>query len=228
MVFGLEKFYGNYTGPYRSNGEWRSSVKFGEVDPTSELDALSRWHDTAYAVYQDYAHRTAADAIYNKQAQLLAGAFPQIARGLVLYGNATGRSASNLASKAKFGIAGLIYGGAQNAYNLHDYMLNEKKYKNDIYDLYAQDPKSQDKGIICNQCLPEQEAFGPIRDGLGLDYGEVDKYFLLRSTALKNQIPLLTDQLDPAVYDPVGSTDGLMSFLKRKRRRKRNRVYVYT
>lgn len=122
-------FTDNYTGPYRSDGQWQASVPFGKSNPQSKLDALSRLHDTAYATYSDYGHRTAADSLYKKESDKLVGLFPKLAGHAVVYGNKIAQAAST--------------DPFTNALNLYDYMLNEKKYKKEIQALYATDPRTK-------------------------------------------------------------------------------------
>jgi hypothetical protein len=93
----MEQFAGNYTGPYWSDGKIQSSVEFGTTDPQSELDALSRLHDTAYAHYSDRGHREAADLIYAREAKRLGEKYPELIGNIVQYGNYTGRQAVQLA-----------------------------------------------------------------------------------------------------------------------------------
>jgi hypothetical protein len=139
-VWSLPYVSENYTGPYLSNGQLQSSVAFGDVDPKSQLDVLSRLHDTAYATYSDFGHRTAADAIYDAEAKKLEALFPQLAGSIVLYGNQLERSLTNLVSGMYSGPLGFIVGAAKNMYNLNDYMINEKRYKAEVNALYASDP----------------------------------------------------------------------------------------
>lgn len=130
----------NYTGPYLSNGKYQSSVAFGEAEPKSKLDALSRLHDTAYATFADYGHRTAADSIFNEEAKKLESLFPQLAGGVVLYGNKIKDSFLNLADSV-YNPFGLIIGAVKNMYNLNDYVMNEEKYRREVRELYQKDPK---------------------------------------------------------------------------------------
>jgi hypothetical protein len=77
----------NYTGPYLSNGKFQESIAYGDVEPKSQLDAISRDHDTMYALSQDYEdpeeNRHFADYIYFKRAFELDGLVPKIAAVLV-------------------------------------------------------------------------------------------------------------------------------------------------
>lgn len=142
----MEQFSGNYTGPYWSDGKFQESVAFGESEPLSQLDALSRLHDTAYATYKDRAHREAADLIYNEQATKLAGKFPELAGNLVLYGNYTARQAKQLAQDVALvpgmPLVGLVKHGISNLINSNrmvkgTYLKQERK---DIEELYSRDP----------------------------------------------------------------------------------------
>lgn len=137
----------NYTGPYLSDGKFQNSVYFGDAEPKSKLDALSRLHDTAYATFADYGHRTAADSIYNEEAKKLESIFPQLAGAAVLYGNKVMGSFSNLTSNAALGPLGVLIGAVKNMYNLNDYVLNEERYRRDVLDLYAKDPKKKENTV---------------------------------------------------------------------------------
>lgn len=148
------EYTGNYTGPHWSNGKYQESVEWGDLDPASELDFLSRQHDSAYARWKDDAHRMAADRYYNEQAKKLAGQFPQIAGNLVLYGNEVERSAkrtaSNFATGLRFGglpgaLAGLVYTAAGNIVR-SDKMLRSdylKKEASDVLQYYKTDPQNK-------------------------------------------------------------------------------------
>jgi len=84
-----------YTGPYISDGEFQTSVKFGKSTPVDRLDALSRYHDSAYANWFDLEHRAAADYIYYRDAHRLPGFVPRVAAYAVLYGNVYARALVN-------------------------------------------------------------------------------------------------------------------------------------
>lgn len=153
----MDIYTGNYTGPYWSDGKLQTSVEFGTAEPQSQLDALSRLHDTAYAHYSDREHREAADMWYNTEAKKLAGQFPELAGSVVLYGNYTSRQASQLASDiGKFSFLpglGAIYGAAKfvgtNLVNSQK-MINGtylKKEKQDVLKLFETDPALQRKPI---------------------------------------------------------------------------------
>jgi hypothetical protein len=129
----------NYTGPYWSDGKLQSSVEFGQTPPTSALDAESRLHDSAYAHYQDLAHRMAADAIYDARVEKLGG-LGTLAGTAVAYGNQALRSGKNLIDYSEYGLVGLIVGSLINDYNLNDYMMNVDKYKKEVLAYYATDP----------------------------------------------------------------------------------------
>ncbi len=147
----MEGFSGNYTGPYWSDGKLQESVEFGTEDPKSELDYLSRLHDTAYAHYKDDAHREAADEIYERDAKRLVGRFPHLAGDLVLHGNRTSRAAKRLAGDVgKFsmlGPMGALLGAAK--FQIGNMITSHKmikgthlaKEKADIQALYDRDPQ---------------------------------------------------------------------------------------
>jgi len=142
-------YTGEYTGPYWSNGEFQTSVEWGDKDPQSQLDWLSRQHDSAYAHYEDRRHREAADLLYMREAKKLVGQFPELAGNLVGYGNYTGRQIGKLFSDVglatkltgtplfgvlKFGIDNIIDSGKRlNGTYLEDEM-------NDVREYYKTDP----------------------------------------------------------------------------------------
>jgi len=153
-------FIPNYTGPNISDGKIQKSVEFGSAVPKNDLDVLSRLHDSAYAKWDDYAHRTAADAWYSREAQKLGTTQAAIAADAVLYGNAIMRSLSNygiditnfhdslpiLLSKAVVGglpglVSGIVSGAVKNMYNLHNYILDEFKLQKELQAYFATDPK---------------------------------------------------------------------------------------
>lgn len=96
------EYIGEYTGPYWSNGKLQESVEWGDKDPKSQLDWLSRQHDSAYAHFKDSRHREAADLLYMREAKKLAGRYPELAGNLVGYGNYAGRQLSKLGSDVAF------------------------------------------------------------------------------------------------------------------------------
>jgi hypothetical protein len=149
----MEQFSGNYTGPYWSDGRLQESVEFGSSDPQSELDKLSRLHDTAYAHYTDRQHREAADEIYERDAKVLAGKFPELAGKLVLYGNYAARQRAQLNSDfATLGPLGLLKFAGTNMWNANKmihgtYLKNEKA---DIERLYGTDPRKGQAAVTFN------------------------------------------------------------------------------
>jgi hypothetical protein len=146
------EYTGNYTGPYWSNGKVQPSVEWGNQDPQSELDFLSRQHDSAYARFPDDKHREAADRLYNEEAQKLAKKFPSLAGNLVLYGNyakrAASKTASNFGTGMRFGglaggLGGLIYTAAGNIIDANK-MINGtylSKETNDVKEYFKTDPR---------------------------------------------------------------------------------------
>jgi hypothetical protein len=133
-------FVPNYTGPWISNGQFQSSVEFGDRKPKDQLDALSRLHDTAYAKWSDRLHRTVADTIYATEARKLAKKFPELAAFIVQYGNFTKNSVDTLRETSGYGLPGLIVGGIRNMYHLNDYLMNGDKVKKEILNYYKTDP----------------------------------------------------------------------------------------
>lgn len=145
-------YTGNYTGPHWSDGKYQESVEWGDSNPQSDLDYLSRQHDSAYARFKDTKHREAADKIYHDEAKKLTGKFPQLAGNLVLYGNHVGRQGEKLYTNAKTGamfggplgaLAGAIYtaGGniVDNMSRINGTYL--KKEMADIQKYYESDPR---------------------------------------------------------------------------------------
>lgn len=82
----LPYFTENYTGPYLSDGRFQSSVEGGQAPPRSQLDALSREHDTSYARSRRAQDRRKADLVYYRATRKM-GWFPRLAGDIVLYGN---------------------------------------------------------------------------------------------------------------------------------------------
>jgi len=82
----LPYFNENYTGPYLSDGRFQSSVANGKAPPRSKLDALSRDHDSAYALSRSEKDRRKADLVYYRKTRTM-GWFPRLAGNIVLYGN---------------------------------------------------------------------------------------------------------------------------------------------
>lgn len=145
-------YTGNYTGPHWSDGKFQESVEWGDANPQSELDYLSRQHDSAYAKFKDDKHREAADKIYHDQAMKLKERFPHLAANLVLYGNHTERQGKKLFGNAKTGamlggplgaLAGAIYtaGGniVDNMSRINGTYL--KKEMSDVIKYFDTDPR---------------------------------------------------------------------------------------
>jgi hypothetical protein len=142
-------FAGEYTGPYWSNGKIQESVEWGDQDPKSQLDWLSRQHDSAYAHFKDAKHREAADLLYMKEAKKLAGKYPELAGNLVGYGNYTGRQfaklgqdvalSTKLTGNPLLGVVKYGIGGIQDSYK----RINGTYLKNELSDIegfYKTDP----------------------------------------------------------------------------------------
>ncbi len=136
-------FVPNYTGPYISNGEFQSSVEFGNVAPKDELDAYSRLHDSAYAKFSDRLHRTVADEIYYEGTRSIDSQLANLAGNLVMFGNHTMRSAYEITDSIKYlgnPLLGLVVGGVRNAYDLYDYTINRESVRKEIEDYFDSDP----------------------------------------------------------------------------------------
>lgn len=131
----------NYLGPYISDGKFQTSVQYGKTRPSDYLDAQARLHDSAYATFKDYGRRRASDSLFSERTkgESLVGA---VSAGAVGYGNQIISAGSNLLGKT--GLAGLIVGGATNMFELHDYMINESKYKKEVLAHYESDPYRDD------------------------------------------------------------------------------------
>jgi hypothetical protein len=133
-------FKANYTGPNVSDGKLQASVAFGDAFPVDQWDAFSRLHDSAFAHFTDYGHRTAANSIYNDWMKQNPSVSKDIAGWLVLYGNQIGSSLGNLG----FNMTSMIVGGVKNGLNLADYAMNERRYKQEVLDYFKTDPKLGD------------------------------------------------------------------------------------
>lgn len=142
MVVNLGFAKVNYTGPYISDGKFQTSVEFGKTPPLDRLDAFSRLHDSAFAHFDDYGHRTAANSIYHDQTKN-GNSVENFAGNIVLYGNQAKTSFENL-SRGVNSLPLLLYGGVKNMYNLADYATNEKKYKQEVLDYFETDPFKND------------------------------------------------------------------------------------
>ncbi len=135
--------YGNYVGPYWSDGERQTSVRWGEKAPVDEYDNLARMHDAAYANWPDERHRMAADIIFHQEVKKLdkqtgrhMADNPAFAGNAVLYGNYAARRAGHIVTDAGVGTlaaAGAGKKGVQaGATGLMGLAVGEAKY---IYDM---------------------------------------------------------------------------------------------
>lgn len=139
MVVNLGFTKMNYTGPYISDGKFQTSVEFGKSKPLNRLDAFSRYHDSAFAHYQDYGHRAAANSIYYDQTRN-GNRTENFAGNVVLYGNQVKSAVGNMPLGVG-NLPGLIFGGVKNALNLADYVHNRKRYKQEVLAYYRTDPQ---------------------------------------------------------------------------------------
>nr|UHS71943.1 MAG: hypothetical protein 2 [Luteoviridae sp.] len=166
-------YLGEYTGPYWSNGEIQESVEWGEKSPQSQLDFLSRQHDSAYAHYKDARHREAADLLYMREAKKLAGKFPEIAGNLVGYGNYTGRQVSRLLGDVAMStkltgnpLGGLLKYGMEGVVNSAKRLNGTylEKELSDIHRFYSTDPfKKKMPEVIELSSKPGGFAKTPVR-----------------------------------------------------------------
>nr|WRQ64783.1 hypothetical protein [Sobelivirales sp.] len=148
-----EIYHGNYVGPGWSDGKKQESVEFGTAIPTDELDALARYHDTAYAHFKDEKHREAADMIFAQEAEKLKRKYgtnwasnPKIASALVLHGNHAKREAQamlKIAGSGPFVLPALLYHAVSNMVKSHQQVNGTylKKEMGQVLALYANDPR---------------------------------------------------------------------------------------
>lgn len=134
MVLGMDN---DYTGPYISDGKIQKSVEFGDAKPRNRLDAYSRLHDSAYAKYEDYGHRRAADALYYEWTRN-DGFLSQVAGDAVLFGNPVMNGFTRLYTAE--GFISLVVKSIGMDLDLQDYMENEKKYKQELLEYFKSDP----------------------------------------------------------------------------------------
>lgn len=143
-----------YTGPFWSDGRLQSSVKFGSNKPIDETDYESRLHDTAYAVYSDEKHRTAADWLYKERLDKVPTLKAKIVKNLPYYGN-------QLTTGHVSGLLSPLSSLAMYDYILHIYNT-DRKIKNgeymkeiaDVQNLYLTDPYNMGN-ILAPAIYPE-------------------------------------------------------------------------
>ncbi len=175
-------YTGNYTGPYWSNGKVQESVEWGDTDPQSELDYLSRQHDSAYAKFKDDKHRSAADLIYNREAQKLKEKFPSLAGNIVLYGNHIKRKGLETLSNARHGLPGLVYTAAGNIIDSYK-MINGTYLKKELADVNEYFKTDPHKERFAHKA-PRERVAGSFVSPAGKLNGEPSK--LLRQNAGRN------------------------------------------
>ncbi len=105
--------YGNYVGPFWSNGERQTSVRWGDKAPVDAYDDAARRHDAAYANWPDDRHRMAADLIFmeevrkeDKKTGRNMASDPAFAAKAVVYGNYAARRAMDI--EASGGMTALV------------------------------------------------------------------------------------------------------------------------
>jgi hypothetical protein len=111
----------NYLGPYVSGGKFQKSVKNSLVKPVDRLDADARVHDIAYATYDDFGHRLAADVLFCRYAGI--SKMAKFAKTAVMVGNSFSRMSLLEPTHSRY---------------LH-YLENEEAYVRDIEKLYEKD-----------------------------------------------------------------------------------------
>lgn len=190
--------FDNYTGPYISDGKYQSSVEFGETKPIGEWAAWSRLHDSAFAHFDDYGHRTAANSLYAQRMGELGGTSQQAAAFFVTYGNQIKDSFVQIAKNTGYGVLGLVYSGAKNTYNLADYVSNEKRYKQEVLDYYRTDPKlgNPDYDPIAMRSGPRQDRGVALAQGKGIDLIKGKAYDEPGSKNMGNVIQNVKDKID--------------------------------
>lgn len=155
--------FGNYTGPYWSDGKYQESVEFGESEPVDALDALSRYHDTAYAHWSDDRHRRAADRIYNEDASVLSRSgdrHAEAARLAVKYGNDLG---SRAGSYLTYGPLGPLKAGLDLGSDLYEKLTQGEMYKKEkaeIREYFKKDPKLARKAMTSVDVVDSRGPFG--------------------------------------------------------------------
>ncbi len=232
---------GEYTGPYWSNGEVQESVEWGDKDPVSQLDWLSRQHDSAYAHFKDSRHREAADLLYMEEAKKLVGRFPELAGNIVGYGNYAGRQITKagadiaLATKLtgvpllgllKYGVEGI----RDSAKRINGtYLKNERA---DILDFYTKDPY---KKVMPNR---GQVALGGSLEKVNGDTGSIlvgshrqRSGGRVRGWERREEFPKSQDAIPTplnarggaeSIQEPIAvSRGGLFQFLRKKKKKKK-------
>ncbi len=248
------QYVGNYTGPDWSNGKHQSSVEWGDLPPQSQLDYLSRQHDSAYAKFPDRAHRDAADRIYNEQAKKLVGRFPQLAGKIVVYGNmaenSIKRTAKNFYDGLRFGglpgaLGGLIYTAGGNIIQANKMLDNSylKRETADVLKYYETDPyknrfehmnpKGQETKLRDGLSAIAAKQSGPTVKDLRREIliasqkQKVENYNRLHKEALESTVKPKTVQKEDYVPYYRRATM-LRARYKRNRRKKINKIYLST
>jgi hypothetical protein len=231
------EYTGNYTGPYWSDGKVQSSVEWGESDPQTQLDALSRMHDSAYAKYPDEKHREAADKIYNDEAQKLAGKFPHLAGNIVLYGNHFLRHPNPFRMVGggllgNFGhLASLIYTAAGSIKDANRYYGGQalNKEMREVSDYYKTDPKTtkvvstrnaiNPSHLVSNPKIVPMPKIDELSDPVEAQARKFANYAKLEKEAIKSKTQENTTPLQLLGHRP-------MSLQKAFRKKKKNKIHL--
>nr|UHS71998.1 MAG: hypothetical protein 2 [Luteoviridae sp.] len=239
-------YTGEYTGPYWSDGQVQESVEWGSKTPQSELDWLSRQHDSAYAHYKDGKHREAADLIYMREAKKLAGRFPEIAGSLVGYGNYTGRQLGQLASDVAMStkltgspLLGVLKYGAGGIVDSYK-RINGTYLKNELADVqkyYGTDPLKMSKPLSIHEPNEKLVERGSGRGGSDMalvvnDGQRNDTTVLGRPRLPKGErlvvaslnAPASNEQAQAQCPIAVTHTSAFQRLRKKFRKKKKNRV----
>lgn len=184
----------NYTGPWLSDGKIQSSVANGKSKPKSKLDALSREHDTAYAVHKDRKNRYQADLVYQRGTEKIGGFVPRAAGYAVRYLNQLGDG--NHLRDTVGNLRGSLIGGG--GVNMSKYQEFEVKPNDNVYL-----PEVYFRGSVPKKITQPPE---PVADPYDV---MVDKKFGFKKAPSQGQVDT-EEALLPVYYRP-----------KRRRRRRK-------
>jgi hypothetical protein len=225
----------NYTGPFWSDGKFQASVANGKTKPKSKLDKFSKKHDASYFnAHGDAGKLNQADREYYDNTRSMSF-WPSFIGSLPLY-NIHVRELENFLSGRKGGVK-------MSKYTNRDPLQPGQYLVNDGHGNFVTYTPQSSKPVV-KPIIPvggyQAESFtGPIQTPTQVNLQQSS------STAVPLQTPKYTDYspdvdgdvlsyntYNPGIFEKVrrlfeGSVGNSLSRPLTRRRKKRNRIYVY-
>lgn len=224
-------FTDNYTGPFRSDGLWQTSVAYGKARPKSKLDSISRDHDTAYALCRGNVDcLSSADDRYFDRTRSMS-LFPRAVGSLVKYGNSIARKVAGGRNNDPMFLAPIIASIAAGGFAVNASNVSKVDAGPKVQEVY--NPKFTPQGGLVNDDeAPVGVSYAPQRDAdpAASDTPKMYNPYSLNST--QEFLSLRDGGVDQEGLQstPRGSWIAPVRFrlnpMRMRRKRKKNRIYV--